>query len=102
MTRPTSIGRTFPRVAGLGIITTTIGDLADVDLSGISDGDIIIWDEDTGTWVVGPQAGADGMVPYFIDTGETFTVPEFKQALFAMTIDVLGTLAVDGYLIEVD
>jgi len=48
--------------------------------------------------------GIDPFVPYFIDAGETFTVPEFKQALFAMTIEVDpgGTLAVDGFLLEVD
>lgn len=57
MTRPTSIGRTFPRVAGLGIITTTIGDLADVDLTGIADGDIIVWDDATDTWVVTAPGG---------------------------------------------
>lgn len=47
-------------------------------------------------------SGTDAFVPYFIAAGETFTVPEFKQALFAMTIDVEGILTVDGYLIEVD
>jgi hypothetical protein len=41
------------------------------------------------------------MVPYFIASDETFTVPEFKQALFNMPIDVEGTLVVDGYLLEV-
>jgi len=47
-------------------------------------------------------SGANGMVPYFIATGETFTVPVFKQALFSMNIDNEGTLAIDGFLIEVD
>lgn len=46
--------------------------------------------------------GANGMVPYFIASGETFTVPEFKQALFAMNIDNEGILDVEGFLIEVD
>jgi hypothetical protein len=41
-------------------------------------------------------------VPYFIAEDETFTVPEYKQAVSAMTIDVEGSLVVDGYLIEVD
>ena len=40
-------------------------------------------------------------VPYYIGPAETFTVPLYRQALFAMTIDVEGTLDVDGYLIEV-
>jgi hypothetical protein len=42
------------------------------------------------------------MVPYFIAVGETFTVPLFKQALWAATIDNEGTLAVDGLLLQVN
>ena len=46
--------------------------------------------------------GSNGMVPYYIAPDETFTVPEFKQALFNMVIDNEGFLDVDGFLIEVD
>lgn len=42
------------------------------------------------------------MVPYFIASGSTFTVPLYKQGLFSMTIDVEGILIVDGFLIQVD
>jgi hypothetical protein len=45
---------------------------------------------------------ASSGVPYFIASGDTFSVPEFQQALFAMSIDCEGILAVDGYLIGVD
>lgn len=48
------------------------------------------------------EDGVNGMVPYFIATGEVFTVPEFKQALFSINIDNEGILEVDGFLIEVD
>jgi hypothetical protein len=41
-------------------------------------------------------------VPYFIASGDTFTVPDFIQSLFTMTIDNEGTLDVVGYLIQVD
>lgn len=41
-------------------------------------------------------------VPFYIAVGETFTVPEYRQALFAVPIEVDGTLVIDGYLIEVD
>jgi len=50
-----------------------------------------------GTW--GPAGGA---TPYFIPSADTFTVEEYYQALFAVTIDVEGALDVDGYLIGVD
>lgn len=47
-------------------------------------------------------AGTDGMVPYYIASGETFTVPEFKQATWAVPIIVDGSLVVDGVLVPVD
>lgn len=40
--------------------------------------------------------------PTFIAVGETFTVPVFKQVLFATIIDNEGTLDVQGMLVEVD
>lgn len=50
-----------------------------------------------------PAAGVagSGMVPYFLASGQTFTVPVYKQALFEMTIDNEGILEVDGFLVEV-
>jgi hypothetical protein len=56
----------------------------------------------TGGVIWGEDAGATGMTPYYIGPGETFIVPEFKQALFAMLIDNEGTLDVEGFLLEVD
>lgn len=41
------------------------------------------------------------MTPYYIAVGDTFTVPEYKQAVSAMPITVDGDLVVDGYLVEV-
>jgi hypothetical protein len=69
-----------------------------------ADGDVLRYDEATDTWLpIGLSTIAtDGMVPYFVASGDTFTVPEFKQALFSMLIDNEGTLAVDGFLLEVD
>ena len=46
-------------------------------------------------------AASDSTVPYFIPTGETFVVNLFRQALFSTSIDVEGTLEVNGLLIEV-
>jgi hypothetical protein len=43
----------------------------------------------------------DKTVPYYIPTGETYTVAINKQALFNMPIDIVGTLVVDGFLLEV-
>lgn len=51
--------------------------------------------------VRGYHALPSDMVPYFIASDETYTVPLYKQALFAMPIDVAGFLIVDGFLTEV-
>lgn len=45
---------------------------------------------------------ASSGVPYFVAPGDTYSVPENEQALFAMTIDCEGYIAVDGHLIGVD
>lgn len=42
------------------------------------------------------------MMPTVIEVGETFTIPEKRQALFAMPIEVNGTFVIDGFLIGVD
>jgi hypothetical protein len=46
-------------------------------------------------------AASDSTVPYFIPAATTYTVNEYKQALFATSIDVEGTLEVNGLLVEV-
>jgi hypothetical protein len=66
------------------------------------DGDSGINDVIPGPAGAAGAEGANGMVPYSIALGETFTVPINKQALFAMNIDNSGILVVDGFLIEVD
>lgn len=64
---------------------------------------------DTGTVGAAGATGATGamgpagpMMPTFIADGDTFTIPADMQGLYAMTIDVEGTLDVEGYLILVD
>lgn len=43
----------------------------------------------------------DPMPPYYIAFGDTYTVNEYKQVLYSMTIEVDGSLEVNGFLIEV-
>ena len=54
------------------------------------------------TGATGPTGPAGLGVPYFIASGDTFTVPVNIQSLFAMTIDNEGTIVVNGFLIQVD
>lgn len=46
-------------------------------------------------------SAADSTVPYFIPTGETYTVNTNRQALYSVPIDVEGDLVVNGLLIQV-
>ncbi len=54
------------------------------------------------TGPTGPSGPAGLGVPYFIASGDTFTVPLFIQSLWAMPIDNEGLIDVLGFLIEVD
>lgn len=48
------------------------------------------------------RTGSGNAPPVLIGPTETFTVADNTQVLYAMTIDVEGFIAIDGYLIEVD
>lgn len=52
-------------------------------------------------WRIIGQSPPSAFVPFSIPLGETFTVPEHKQALYHMSIDIEGDLIIDGFLIEV-
>lgn len=63
----------------------------------------------SGAWTASPITIADlpsgiGGVPYFIEDGDTYTVAENTQALFALPIELEGdaALVIDGALVEVD
>jgi len=62
-------------------------------IPGVDDG----WEQ-----LIESDASASSMVPYYVPPLTLFTVPEYKQALFAMDITVDGFLVTDGFLIEVD
>lgn len=46
-------------------------------------------------------SAASGFVPYFIPSGNTFTIPLYQQALFNITIDNEGTIDNNGILVYV-
>lgn len=52
------------------------------------------------TWQA-PGAASDTTTPYYVPTGETFTVNLYKQALFTLPITIDGTIVLDGILVEV-
>lgn len=109
------VGRSRPNETGAGgnvVLTTQEHALDGPEHTGQLPADRVSYDPSTsGLGVTDAQAAIDAlassvsgasMVPTSIGSGETFLVPVDRQALFAMTIDVVGTLDVRGYLVEVD
>lgn len=47
-------------------------------------------------------ASSGGTVPTFIAPTATFTIPQYTQALYNITIDAEGVIDGDGVLVEVD
>ncbi len=59
---------------GLGgtIEQPDVGELGDVDVTGINDGDILIWDDATDTWLPGPAPSptpTSMFVPVMVEDG---------------------------------
>lgn len=54
-----------------------VGDLNDVDTGGLADGDTLVWDEDTQSWVPGAGSGTDPWMVASVGTGalQTITLP---------------------------
>src|SRR5699024_7057747 len=77
-----------------------LSDLSDVSDTPATDGQVLM--RESGAWVP-KNAAPSGGVPYLIQDGETFTVPERIQDLFAadITIQGSGDLNVEGMLINV-
>lgn len=72
---------------------------------------LVVTDLGDGTAIVADPGGASDppttntgteMVPYYIPAGENFIVPLYKQAPFGVSIEVVGSLILDGVLVEVD
>lgn len=80
---------------------SNLGAVGNITITGGSSGQVLTTNGSGGlSWSAG-SAGGDGLMPYYIPVGETYTIPENKQGLFSLPITVDGTLEVDGILVEV-
>ena len=79
---------------------SNLGSVSNIIITGGSSGQVLTTD---GSGNLSFSAGSSNPapMPYQIDTGETVTVPEKYQGLFAYPITVDGELEIDGVLIEV-
>ena len=79
---------------------SSIGDLNDVDTTGVNDGDILVWNESAGEW----QSTNRGTVPEntsdLVNDGENGTDPFITEADVNSILD--GTTGGDAYLKEGD
>ncbi len=81
---------------------SNLGSVSNVAITGGANGQVLTTDGSGNlsfTTVAGSSNPAP--MPYQIDTGETVTVPDKYQGLFAYPITVDGELEIDGILIEV-
>lgn len=88
---------------------TTKGDLLTHDNSNNvrlpvgTDGQVLVADSTTATGLTWQtQTFTDGgfAVPYYVSTGSTYLLPNYKQAFFSLPILVDGDIEIDGVLIE--
>lgn len=81
---------------------SNLGNIANITISGGSNGQAIITDGNGvlsfGTVETGGNITAP--MPYQIDVGDSFIVPDKFQGLYSYPITIDGELVVDGYLIE--
>lgn len=100
------------RRPGVSTVTTDDGDDSDWDDSGGTPASDVGYDnDDSGLDADTVQDAIDelaasilggSLVPYYIPVDDTYTVPLYRQALFAEPIEVDGALVVNGILIGVD
>jgi hypothetical protein len=78
----------------------SLGNVGNVHITGGLDGQILKTDGNGNlSWT---SSSTSGQMPYYIPSGDSYTVDNYKQGLFALPIDVEGTLEVDGQLVQVD
>lgn len=79
---------------------SNLGAIGNVTITGGSSGQVITTD---GNGVLSFSTASSGgsLMPYFIPSGETYTIDLYKQGLFSLPIEIAGTLEVNGILVEV-
>lgn len=92
---------TTPDLSVTGL--SNLGNVANITITGGSNGYVLTTDGAGNlSWGVGGGGGSgDGLMPFYIPAGETYTIPQYRQGLFLLPITVDGTLTVNGALVQV-
>lgn len=77
------------------------GPISNVKITGGSPGQSIITDGNGNLTFSTTTANSAAPMPYYIPNGESYSIPNNFQGLFAQPIDIEGDLEIDGVLIEV-
>lgn len=81
--------------------TTDLGPVSNVTITGGTSGQVLSTDGAGNLSFTTVSSGGGGQMPYYIPSGETYTVEENKQGLFAVPITIDGDLVVNGLLVQV-
>jgi hypothetical protein len=93
-----------------GDITTTnltangvsnLGNIGNVKIFGGTSGQTIVTDGNGNLTFSATSSNSAAPMPYYIPNGESYSIPNNFQGLFAQPIDIEGALEIDGVLIEV-
>jgi len=80
----------------------TLGNVANVHINGGTNGYVLTTDGAGNlSWAAGGGGGGDGQMPYYIPSGETYTIQLYRQGLFRLPITIDGDLVVNGILVQV-
>jgi hypothetical protein len=79
-----------------------LGNVANVHINGGSSGYVLTTDGAGNlSWATSGGGGGDGQMPYYIPSGETYTIQLYRQGLFRLPITIDGDLVVNGILVQV-
>ena len=109
LTISTSNSRVWSNALNLSSLTvngeSNLGNIGNIHITGGSNGQVVTTDgfgNLTFTTVSSGSSNLAAPMPYFIPTGEAYTVSNNFQGLFNIPITIDGELEVDGVLIEVE
>ena len=105
-----SVGNNYNVIDANGNVTSNsltvaslanLGPIGNVTITGGSAGQAIVTDGNGNLSFSTATSNSAAPMPYYVPTGESFTVPLNFQGLFAQPIEIDGVLEVNGSLIEV-
>jgi hypothetical protein len=82
--------------------SSNLGNIGNITITGGTSGQVVTTDGAGNLSFTSPSSMASpAPMPYYIFTGEIYTIPVYFQGLFGTPITIEGTLDVEGILVEV-